>query len=144
VEKSSSFFKFFLAILLIFLSWFLFPFFTFGNGEENLYLIPAYFFALQLIVSIILKIKKLVLISFLHPAFVLPVLFSIMPIFNYLLKKPTLFQCSYQFKEREFDQQKKLFISYADDDCDYTYKYTHEINNSITYWLLKSFGNPVK
>jgi hypothetical protein len=135
------------AITIIPISWLLYPFLTYGSDSihDNIYLLPLFIYIGQLVTSILLKSKKLLILTFFNPAFLIPFLYILIPVINYVAKKPTIITCSYHAKEKTLDSTKSVYVMYDDDDCDCDgmYKYSHNVNNFVTYKLINWFGNPL-
>lgn len=135
-----------LAVLIIPVSWLLFPFFTYGGEQGDFsHILPLIIFTSHLLISVLFKSGKLIILSFMSPVFVLALCYSIMPVINYVSKKPTMITCSYHKKATSLDSTKSVFIEYSDDDCDWVgfYEYSFDINNFVTEKLIATFGNPI-
>lgn len=133
-------------IIIIFLSWLIFPFLTFGF-VSILTLMPLLILIIQICISLLYKNRNYLFLALLNPVVFCLIYYSLKPTINYLKDKPTILKCTYHIaSEPSFDTKKSVFLDYDDDDCDWEglYYYTLDINNFVTNNLIKIFGNPLK
>lgn len=91
--------------------------------------------------------KWLLLILLLNPAVFLPVRATGKAIMYYTSGQPTRRLCTSQpCKNQLFDDATKVWLEYDNDDCDGEGLniYDKDIQNALTDWLIKTFGNPIK
>lgn len=134
-----------IIIVVSSISWVLFILFTYSLNTV-FHFMPLIVLFFQLIMFIILRSKKSILILLLNPVIICCAYYSSKSIVNYINEKPTLIYCTYHLPSvPRFDNNKNVNLEYFDDDCDWEglYYYTSCINNKITNYLLKSFGNPL-
>jgi hypothetical protein len=141
------YYKWVLALSIVPFSWLFFFFMTYGGSpyeDDYNYIFPLFLFIVQLLLSILLKSKKMLAVILFNPVFFVPLLNVIIPSVRYFANKPTIIKCSYQKKLITYDSTKLVFIEYDDDDCDFEglYKYSHHVNNFVTDKLINWFGNP--
>ena len=133
-------------ISIILCSWVLFPFLTFVT-KSILHILPLAILLAQMVISFLLKKRKLLLLTLLNPVAFFATFYTIKPIINYAKGTPTIMHCCYnKTTSPSFDQNKLVFLDYYDDDCDWSglYYYTIDINNLVTDGFIAVLGNPIK
>lgn len=98
--------------------------------------IPAYLIQAILINSSNPYKNKLIIffINCLNPIFALPAFYSLKGIFNTLIGKPTLIECSMIKQATIFNERTGLYTKFWDDDCEFNgiYFYTADVNNYLS------------
>jgi len=122
-------------------------FFFLTYGEVSAYtFIPLGLLILQFIL-VAKKTRSYLVLLLLNPVCVCAIYYTIKPITNYTIGKPTIMKCTYYLKGApKFDLKESVHLDYYDDDCDCSglYYYTLDINNFMTRGLIKLLGNPLE
>ena len=146
IKKLITHWKLVIAIIIIPLSWVVFPFLTYGSNTI-LHFVPLFILLIQLVILILHNRKKLLILVLLNPPVTFFLVYTIKPAVNFIIGKPTIIKCTYyEPGTLPLDKTNCVFIEYFDDDCDFEglYYYTRDINNFVTNGLIKLFGNPIK
>jgi len=137
--------KIIVLVVIIIFSWLLFPFLTYG--EANIWsTLPLIILAIQVIVSVLSKKRKVLWLTLINPVIFLALLYTIKPITNYVSGTPTKIHCCYHPSDTNLDAGGLVYVECLDDDCDWDgyYYYTIKINNIVTDGLINVFGSPIK